>query len=312
MDLVAAPDGGGESPELQAEAFKRVYPEQYFAKFFDQGIRPDGRPFRVGRPLSIVLGVITTANASALVKIGSSTALAGVKCEISSPDPDRPDEGTLEVEVEMPPLCCADCRPGRPDDRAMVLSEQLNTLLVSKPHNVIDLRHLGGISSNKAAVWTVHVDVYVLDNDGSLFETCLLATVAALKSLSLPEVKVDESGNILGVEGGGMEYSAQALAQGRPLEFRWTPVALTSGIYKNKLLVDPTFEEEQVVGSLVVGIVDEQGALIRVTKPGGSGISQDGTAFVKSCHEATKQRAVVVRQLLDAAIQEYHSQLTDA
>lgn len=309
MDLAGGPGVETSETELQAEAFKRVYPEQYFAKFFDQGIRPDGRSFRVGRPVSIVLGVITTANASALVKIGSSTALAGIKCEITSPDPDRPDEGMFEVDVEMPPLCSADCRPGRPDDRAMVLSEQLNTLLVSKKYEVINLRNLGGISSNKAAVWSIHVDVYVLDNDGALLDTCLLAAVAALKTLSLPEIKVDESGNIVGVQGNGIEYSAEA-AECRQLELGCTPIAQTSGIYKDNLVVDPTYEEEQAVASLVVGVVDDQGVLLRVSKPGGSGVCQDSFTFLRACHEATKERAVVIRQLLNTAIQEYRSQQT--
>lgn len=37
------------SAELQADSFKRLYPDQYLAKFIEQGVRPDGRPLALPR-----------------------------------------------------------------------------------------------------------------------------------------------------------------------------------------------------------------------------------------------------------------------
>ena len=101
--------------ELQAEAFQRLYPDQYFAKFIEQSVRPDGRPLALPRATSIGLGVVHTADSSALVKIGSTTVLAGIKCEVMPADPDSPDQGRLTLQVcarrrrSWPAACCSTC-----------------------------------------------------------------------------------------------------------------------------------------------------------------------------------------------------------
>jgi hypothetical protein len=57
------------STNLQSEAFRRLYPEEFYAKFIAEGVRPDGRPLGRPRPVSIGLGSIGTADASAHVKV---------------------------------------------------------------------------------------------------------------------------------------------------------------------------------------------------------------------------------------------------
>ena len=37
------------APDVQSEAFQRLYPDQYLAKFIDQSVRPDGRPLALAR-----------------------------------------------------------------------------------------------------------------------------------------------------------------------------------------------------------------------------------------------------------------------
>lgn len=43
----------------------------------------------------MLLGSIGTANGSALVRLGDTTIVCGVKAEIAEPDLDRPDEGWI-------------------------------------------------------------------------------------------------------------------------------------------------------------------------------------------------------------------------
>ena len=73
-----APAGGG----LDADAFQRLYPAEYYKEFLSQGIRPDGRKFHEARETTIGIDVVSTANSSALIRIGSSAAMAGVKMEV--------------------------------------------------------------------------------------------------------------------------------------------------------------------------------------------------------------------------------------
>lgn len=105
---------------LEADAFRRLYPAEYYAKFIAQSVRPDGRPLGVARSTSVGLGAVSTADASALVKVGASTALAGIKCEVMAATDDAPDEGRVVVAVELAPLCSASTRPGRPSESAQV------------------------------------------------------------------------------------------------------------------------------------------------------------------------------------------------
>jgi exosome complex component RRP43 len=98
---------------MEAAAYKRLYPHEYYAKFIAEDARPDGRPLGRARPMSVAKGVVTTANGSALVKVGRTSVLAAVKLEPVAPELDTPGEGMLEVNVELPPMCSAATRPGR-------------------------------------------------------------------------------------------------------------------------------------------------------------------------------------------------------
>jgi exosome complex component RRP43 len=71
-----------DSNELQAVAFKRLYPDQYYARFIDNKLRPDGRPLSGARATTIGLHPVECAHSSALVKVGNTTAIAGVKLQV--------------------------------------------------------------------------------------------------------------------------------------------------------------------------------------------------------------------------------------
>ena len=71
------------SNELQAEAFKRLYPNEYYAKFISQSLRPDGRPLGGARATTIGIHPLESTNSSALVKIGNTTAMAGIKLQVN-------------------------------------------------------------------------------------------------------------------------------------------------------------------------------------------------------------------------------------
>ncbi len=67
--------------EIDADAFRRIYPDLYFDRFAEQGLRPDGRAFTECRELVVATDVIGSARGSALVKIGDTSMIAGVRLE---------------------------------------------------------------------------------------------------------------------------------------------------------------------------------------------------------------------------------------
>ena len=103
--------------------------------------------------------------------------------------------------------------------------------------------------------------------DGSLHDACLLAALAALSSLRLHAVTVDDTGRIqraAEAEAAGQKQQQQQEGQQqlRRLDLGCQPVSLTCGIYRGRLLVDPTAEEEPLLEALLTATVDQAGAIL--------------------------------------------------
>jgi exosome complex component RRP43 len=258
----AAAGAGGAQPhqqQLQADAFKRLYPEQFFARFVAEGLRPDGRGLRTPRPVAVGLHSVGAADGSALVKIGATTVLAGARLEVAVPPDDAPDRGQVVVAAELTPLCSGEWRPGRPAPEAHTLAARVSELLLST--GVLDARQL--VISPGAAIWVLYLDLYVVDAAGGLLDAALLAAVAALRDARLPAVHLTPEGNVergLGPEndGGG----GGGGGGGRPLELAGAPVCLTCGVYKEHIVVDPDHEEEALMGARVSVVIDGSGGLL--------------------------------------------------
>lgn len=82
--MAAASAVPSASHTLEPEAFRNLYPDLYFDRFLENGIRPDGRAFGGARPVTIGPDAVGTADASALVKLGNTTVLSGLKFEASA------------------------------------------------------------------------------------------------------------------------------------------------------------------------------------------------------------------------------------
>lgn len=87
-------------------------------------------------------GHVGSAVCSAVARTGDTTFLAGLSLEVAKPHPDRPKEGTLEVAVELTPLCSPHMRPGRrapPHARHQPQSQPpLSQLIASSAPNSAD------------------------------------------------------------------------------------------------------------------------------------------------------------------------------
>ena len=126
--------------------------------------------------------------------------------------------------------------------------------------------------------------------DGSLHDACLLALLAALSTLRLHNVVVDDAGRIQMADGGEAAAAAerqqqqgvvpahqqqqrqQQSQQGdeaavpgqrqRHLRLGCVPVSVTCGVFRGTLLVDPTAEEEPLLETLMTCTVDESGNVL--------------------------------------------------
>ncbi|THH05198.1 hypothetical protein EW145_g4970 [Phellinidium pouzarii] len=269
---------------LQAEVFRRLHPRAYLERFLNEGFRPDGRETEDWRDVSVNVGSISTADGSALVRLGDTTVVCGVKAEIAEPDLDSPDAGFLVPNIDLPAICSPKFKPGPPADEAQVLSERLYDALIAS--ETLPLSSLC-IEPGKA-VWVLYVDATCINYDGNAFDAALLAMVSALKNTRLPKATFDE-------ESGRTTCSRKDKSS---LQMRRTPTAVSFGIFDSTyILSDPTSFEEPLLDTSITVVVDENEGLTSVTQSGlGATGAQD---TLMRCIAAAKRRRKELGETLD-------------
>lgn len=218
-----------------------------------RGVRLDGRRLDEVRNIEIVPGYIERAEGSALVKLGQTVVLAGIKTDIVAPFPDTPNEGVLVVHAEFVPLASPTFEPGPPDENAIELARVIDR----------SLREIKAVALDKLVlepgkhVWRVFLDIYVLNHDGNLFDASMLAAMAALLSARLPTAVKTENG-----------YQVDRSKYTMMLPINHRVVTVTIAKVAGKLIVDPTYEEEQVADTRMVVAVSEDGRIAGIQKTG--------------------------------------------
>lgn len=59
--------------------FRTLHPVKYYRDYLSHNIRPDGRELDKFRPVVVNAGTISTADGSAIVKLGKTTIVCGIK-----------------------------------------------------------------------------------------------------------------------------------------------------------------------------------------------------------------------------------------
>lgn len=217
----------------------------YIINLARQGKRVDGRDLEQYRELSIEVGPIKSAQGSALVKLGKTQVLVGVKLEHAVPFPDTPNSGVLVVNAELLPLASPTFEPGPPNEDAIELARVVDRGV--RESEAIDLEKL--VIKPGEDVWGVFIDIHVLDHDGNLIDASALAALAALLNTKPPK---DEAWTL------------------NEFPIRRKPLAVTMAKMGGKLMVDPCLDEESVMDARITITVDENGD-IRAMQKGGTG-----------------------------------------
>ena len=213
--------------------------EAYALELIQNGKRIDGRKFDEFRPIEIKVNSIHTAEGSARVKMGETEVLAGVKMDVGTPFPDRPDEGILIINSEFTPLSSPDFESGPPSEDAVELSRIVDRGI--RESCAIELDKLSLVPGEK--VLSTFIDIHILNHQGNLQDAAALAAVTALKNARIPKVE-----NVKVVRG---EWE-------KPLPIAYTPINVTVCKVGNAFIVDPNYKEEQVVDAkLSISVRDD-------------------------------------------------------
>ena len=209
-------------------------------------------------------GNITTADGSAVVKLGATTVVCGVRAELATPRTGEPELGYLVPNISLPPMCSTMFKPGPPSVAAQSASQFLDTVLATS--GCVKKEELC-ISPGKL-VWVLYIDLVCLDHSGNILDASVSALTSALKTVTLPTVAVD-------IDSGEVEVSTKSRNK---LRISSSPVSTTFAVFTSTtstspyLLSDPTSEEEQLSSSLVT-VVTSGGYVCHLHQPGGDQLS---------------------------------------
>ena len=228
---------------------------QFIENLLNKGERIDGRALDEYRPIEIDANVVPAkAEGSALVRLGDTSVVAGVKVLTGEPYSDAPDEGVTMVTAEMSPIASPLFELGPPKEDAIELARVVDRGV--RESEMVDAKSLCIQEGKK--VYMVFADVYPLEYDGNLIDASSIAVNAALMSTRYPEIKIED----------GKEVET-----GKILKLPINNIAIEHTVSKigGNLIIDPVLREEFVQDCRLTMAVDQKENFTALQKGGGYG-----------------------------------------
>lgn len=231
--------------------------------YLSEGKRFDNRKLLEYRKIEIETGISNKAEGSARVKIGKTEVLAGVKLDVSEPYTDSEDAGTLMTTVELLPMASEKFERGPPGIEAIELARIVDRGV--RESGFIDFKKLCIKEGEK--VWSIFLDIYVINDDGNTLDASCLAAIAALQTAIMPKYDEKKEKVLFG------ELTSKKL----PLT-EHMPLTLTLYKISKSIILDPVTEEEDAIETRISFAISPKGkdALINAIQKGNQhALSQD-------------------------------------
>ena len=220
----------------------------HLIKLANEGKRLDGRRMDMMRDLEIYSDVISDYDGSARIRLGGTELIAAIHIEKGRPYPNLPESGTMHTTLQMHPM--ASPRFGKED----MATESVE---ISR---VIDrgIRNSGAIDMDSLVitpgeeVWSLFVDILVIDFDGNLFDSSHMALIKALETTPLP-------------------FSRYDMGENKRIPIQGIPISTTFVKLGGKIMYDPTALEERVADARITLVIDDDSHL-RSLQKGGRGV----------------------------------------
>ena len=231
----------------------------HLLRALQKNIRFDGRKNLEYRPITVQYNVSASAEGSAIVKIGGTEVMAGVKLETGTPYPDTPDQGNLMVNAELLPLSNPAFETGPPGEQATELARVVDRAI--RESKSIDVHKLVIASGEK--VWSVSIDICTINDEGGLQDAACLAALAALKNTKMP--KLNENNDV--------DYDAEKTKSGLPLARE--PVEVTIIKVGDQFFVDALSDEEVAIEARLTVAVTEKNTVCALQKGGAAPLTAE-------------------------------------
>lgn len=295
--------------------------------------RANGRAAHEFRRPGVNKGSLTHANGSAVVRLGNTSVVCGVRAEIlkeedisgtsdavvpvdlndAQEDTDDSHEiDTLRLVVPNVELSTGSTPSHIPGNAPSTFQQSLITRIRSLffSTNILrasDLRILYKPSTNPEdpdeeaetqvkAYWVLYIDVFFISVDGSAFDAAWTGILAALLDTKLPRAWYDEE-----FEG---ILCSDSPDEATSLQLRSIPIPSTFAVFEGRdedeardwVLSDPDAFEEGVCRESVTVVVDVKGSVRRVEKSGGGVVGRESMGgLVRTAGERWKEVEKILR-----------------
>ncbi|MHA1863267.1 MAG: exosome complex protein Rrp42 [Candidatus Thorarchaeota archaeon] len=251
-----------------------------------KGERIDGRGFNEYREITIEANVVPAkAEGSALVRLGDTSVVAGVKVLVGEPYSDSPNKGVMMVSAEMSPIASPLFELGPPKEGAIELARVVDRGV--RESETIDVEDLCIEEGKK--VYMVFADVYPLEYDGNLFDASSIAVNAALMTTKYPEMKMEDG---------------KVVATGKILKLPIKNIAIEHTVSKigDGLIIDPILKEEFVQDCRITMAVDQNENFTAIQKGGGMGPMSIG--LMDQAMGMALDHSKPIKELIDEAVKD--------
>ncbi|WVZ62025.1 hypothetical protein U9M48_011818 [Paspalum notatum var. saurae] len=291
-----------------------VNERDFIERALQSDLRVDGRNSFDFRTLKITLG---REDGTSEVQLGETRVMAYVTAQLVQPYRDRPNEGTLAIFTEFSPMADPAFEAGHPGESAIELGQSPDSCFcnlsiqrcVSMEPNVdclrfsplresraVDMESLCVVAGKQ--VWSVRVDLHILDNGGNLIDAANIAALAALSTFRRPECTVG------GDDGQQVIVHDPEVRDPIPLTIHHMPIAVTFAYFGegNIVVLDPTYKEEAVMGGRMTATINSNGDVCAIQKAGGEGVM---SGVIMQCLRIASVKAADITSKIKKAVDSY-------
>ncbi len=213
--------------------------KDYVRDLLQKGKRADDRKLDEYRKITLERNPLSSAEGSAICRLGNTQVLVSAKIDAVEPFADRPTEGVLSTNCELLPLAFPAFESGPPSEDSIELARVVDRGIRSS--ETLDLNSMV-IEGGEGKVWGVYLDIYVLDYDGNFFDASTLAAMSSLMSASFPKF---EDGKVIH-------------EPAKPLGLKSKVVSCTVSNFGDKKVIDPSYDEEIAAESRITIATTEE------------------------------------------------------
>ncbi len=254
-----------------------ILQNQYITNMALKQKRVDGRGSEDYREIKVEPGILEKPEGCAQVTIGDTVVIAGVKMDFGTPFSDRPGEGVLMVNAEFSPIASPEFEYGPPSEDSIELARVVDRGI--RESHAIDLKKLCVEEGEK--VWMVNVDIHVMNHGGNLIDAAGIAAVSALKAAKFPELEGDQ-----------INWDKKT---SKKLPVAESPVPISFVKIGESFFMDPSLEEEKVMGGRLTVTTKDNGNVVAIQKGGSDAFTEDE---IKKAFRLAEKKGKEIRKLL--------------